>query len=188
MRRSPFSFASVGSLSPLLWVTRGYAVLDGEWGPLCCHSCASGAAAGAVDAATWHPFTSGPTFPIVAEAQPAEHQGPGAVQVGLGPGVRVQAPSGRTEAWAMCETRGSGGGLAAAAPRLAAQDGAPAPEPNDTFFEQLTDSARAAVQEVRRASGVAATGPKMLGMKVWRVPTSRLLPRWCGGAWRTRPA
>ncbi|MEW5309906.1 MAG: hypothetical protein WDW38_001749 [Sanguina aurantia] len=61
MRRSSYQFSSVGSMSPMLWVTRGYAVLDG------------------------------PTFPIVAEG---------------------------TE------------------------------EPNDTFVEQLTAGAAAAIQEV----------------------------------------
>lgn len=67
MRRSPYQFSGVGSMSPTLWVARGYAVLDG------------------------------PTFPIVAEGEE---------------------------------------------------------EPNDTFVEQLTGSARAAVAELERR-GVA---------------------------------
>ncbi|PNW80332.1 hypothetical protein CHLRE_07g313122v5 [Chlamydomonas reinhardtii] len=73
MRRSPHQFTSIGSTSPTLWLTRGYAVLDG------------------------------PTLPIVADVKE--------------------------------ESEGS------------ASTG-PAPEPNDTFIEQLTDSARAAVTEV----------------------------------------
>lgn len=63
MRRSPHTFASIGSSSPTLWVARGYAVLDG------------------------------PSFPIVAEGDA---------------------------------------------------------EPNDTYVQQLTDSARAAITEVVR--------------------------------------
>ncbi|GFR47310.1 hypothetical protein Agub_g8997, partial [Astrephomene gubernaculifera] len=76
MRRSPHQFTSIGSTSPTLWLTRGFAVLDG------------------------------PTLPIVAD-----------------------------------EKEGEG-------------EGGKAPEPNDTFVEQLTDSARAAVNEVVRR-GVA---------------------------------
>ena len=34
MRRSPFQFASVGGMSPTLWVARGYAVLDGPTLPI----------------------------------------------------------------------------------------------------------------------------------------------------------
>ncbi|KAJ9509690.1 hypothetical protein QJQ45_011313 [Haematococcus lacustris] len=34
MRRSPYQFASIGSLSPILWVARGYAVLDGPTLPI----------------------------------------------------------------------------------------------------------------------------------------------------------
>lgn len=63
MRRSPFQFSSIGSTSPTLWLTRGYAVLDG------------------------------PTLPIVADDPPPAVDG-------------APAP--------------------------------PAPEPNDTFVEQLT--------------------------------------------------
>ncbi|KAG2482623.1 hypothetical protein HYH03_018465 [Edaphochlamys debaryana] len=73
MRRSPHQFTSIGSTSPTLWLTRGYAVLDG------------------------------PTLPIVADV--------------------VEST----------DSSGSAG---------------PPPEPNDTFIEQLTDGARAAVNEV----------------------------------------
>lgn len=84
MRRSPHQFTSIGSTSPTLWLTRGYAVLDG------------------------------PTLPIVADVQEGEGEG---------------AKDGASPA-------------------------APAPEPNDTFVEQLTAGARAAVEEVVRR-GVA---------------------------------
>ncbi|GLC33333.1 hypothetical protein PLESTB_000344900 [Pleodorina starrii] len=87
MRRSPHQFTSIGSTSPTLWLTRGYAVLDG------------------------------PTLPIVADVQEEEAAGAGA---------------------------GAGGD----------SNGSKPPEPNDTFVEQLTDGARAAVQEVVRR-GVA---------------------------------
>lgn len=32
--RSPYQFASIGSMSPTLWVARGYAVLDGPTLPI----------------------------------------------------------------------------------------------------------------------------------------------------------
>ncbi len=34
MRRSPHQFTSIGSTSPILWLTRGYAVLDGPTLPI----------------------------------------------------------------------------------------------------------------------------------------------------------
>lgn len=34
MRRSSYQFSSIGSMSPMLWVTRGYAVLDGPTFPI----------------------------------------------------------------------------------------------------------------------------------------------------------
>lgn len=70
MRKSPFSFSSIGDTSPLLWLARRYAILDG------------------------------PTMPIVAEGDE---------------------------------------------------------EPNNTYVEQLTASARAAVQ--------ARPAPSILGLK-----------------------
>lgn len=75
MRKSPFSFSSIGDTSPLLWLARRYAILDG------------------------------PTMPIVAEGDE---------------------------------------------------------EPNNTYVEQLTASARAAVQELERR-GVADTSKIAVG-------------------------
>jgi len=74
MRRSPHQFTGIGSMSPTLWVARGYAVLDG------------------------------PTFPIVAEGEE---------------------------------------------------------EPNDTFVQQLTESARAAVNELVKRG---VTDPKRVSV------------------------
>ena len=34
MRKSPFSFSSIGSTSPLLWLARKYAILDGPTMPI----------------------------------------------------------------------------------------------------------------------------------------------------------
>ena len=34
MRRSPHTFAGIGSSSPILWLARGYAVLDGPSFPI----------------------------------------------------------------------------------------------------------------------------------------------------------
>lgn len=34
MRKSPFSFSSIGSTSPLLWLARRYAILDGPTMPI----------------------------------------------------------------------------------------------------------------------------------------------------------
>lgn len=34
MRRSPYQFSSIGDTSPLLWLARGYAVLDGPTLPI----------------------------------------------------------------------------------------------------------------------------------------------------------
>ena len=34
MRKSPFSFSSIGSSSPLLWLARRYAILDGPTMPI----------------------------------------------------------------------------------------------------------------------------------------------------------
>ena len=34
MRKSPFSFSSIGDTSPLLWLARRYAILDGPTMPI----------------------------------------------------------------------------------------------------------------------------------------------------------
>ncbi|KXZ47833.1 hypothetical protein GPECTOR_32g445 [Gonium pectorale] len=113
MRRSPHQFTSIGSTSPTLWLTRGYAVLDG------------------------------PTLPIVAD-------------------VKEDADG--------------------------ATAGGPAPEPNDTFVEQLTDSARAAVNEAVKRGVVDPTRVSVGGHSYGAFMTANLVAHApdlfaAGGAW-----